>query len=224
MSWLLPESISTFGPDIDRIYYVILWITGIVFVLTEACLVWFLVRYRHKEGRKAEYIHGNTKAEVVWTVIPFIIVLGIAFFSRGVWAEIRDRDLIPEGAIPIRVVAKQFEWNVTYPGPDGALDTQDDATSRNILRVPVHQPVKILLNSEDVIHSFFLPVLRVKQDAVPGMETPVWFEATDTGRYDLACAELCGLGHYRMRGTLIVQSQEEFQSWQAGESAGAADQ
>lgn len=224
MSWLLPETISTFGPEIDRIYYWILWITGIVFVLTEACLIWFLIRYRHKEGRKAEYIHGNMTAEVVWTIIPFLIVIGIAFFSRGIWDEIRNPNSIPANALEIRVEATQFEWNATYPGEDGTLGTTDDPTSRNILRVPVDRPVKVLLNAEDVIHSFFVPALRVKQDAVPGTETPVWFEATETGDYVLACAELCGLGHYRMRGTLRVQSQADFQAWQATQSSSAADQ
>lgn len=224
MNWLLPETISTYGPEIDRIYYMILWITGIVFVLTEACLVYFLFRYRHKEGRKAAYVHGNAKAEVVWTVIPALIVLFIAFTSRDVWNQIRDPDRIPENAMPIRVTAKQFEWNAVYPGPDGELDTPDDLTSRNILHVPVDRPVVVLLNAEDVIHSFFLPALRVKQDAVPGMETPVWFEATETGEYVLACAELCGLGHYRMKGTLTVHSQADFQAWQAEQAARAADQ
>jgi len=224
MNWLLPESVSTFGADIDRIYYLILWVTGIVFVGTEALLLWFIFRYRHREGREAEYIHGSTKAEVIWTVTPFLIVLFIAFVSRGVWVDVKDPDRVPEGALPMLVSAKQFEWNVTYPGPDERLGTDDDFAVRNQLHVPVDRPVHILLTSEDVIHSFFLPDLRVKQDVVPGMETMVWFEATRTGEYPLACAELCGLGHYRMGATMTVHSEEGYQEWMGTETGAAAEQ
>jgi cytochrome c oxidase subunit 2 len=218
-SWLMPESFSTFGPDIDRMYYVILVITGIVFFATEILLVYLLVKYRHREGRKAEYIHGHVTAEIVWTAVPFMIVLGIALASRGLWAEIRDPALIPPDAMEVRVVAKQFEWNATYPGPDGAFDTGDDFTLRNRFSVPVGRPVNVRLGSEDVIHSFFLPDMRVKQDAVPGMEIGVWFEATQAGEYPIGCAELCGIGHTRMRGTLTVLSTNDFQSWLAERQA-----
>ena len=224
MNWLLPESVSTFGAEIDRLYYIILWITGIIFVITQVALVYFLFKYRHREGHRAEYIQGSTKAEVIWTVIPFIIVLGLAFMSRGVWADIRDPDRIPPGAMKIWVTAKQFEWNVTYSGPDGELGTADDFVKRNTFHVPVDRPIHVALRAEDVIHSFFLPDLRVKQDAVPGMEIPVWFEAMETGEYVLACAELCGLGHYRMKGKMVVLSQEEFQQWERNESAPEADE
>ena len=219
MNWLLPESVSTFGGDIDRLYYIILWITGIVFVVTEVALVYFIVRYRHKEGRRAEYIHGNTKAEIVWTAVPFVIVLALALMSRGVWADVRDPGRIPPGAMKIWVTAKQFEWNVTYAGADGELGTEDDFVKRNIFHVPVDRPVHVVLRAEDVIHSFFLPDLRVKQDAVPGMDIPVWFEATKTGEYVLACAELCGNSHYRMKGSMVVLSQEEFAAWERNEIA-----
>lgn len=220
-SWLMPESASTFGPDIDRMYYVILIITGIVFVVTEVLLVWFLVRYRHKEGRKAEYLHGNVKAEIVWTAVPFVIVLGIALASRGLWAEIRDPDSMPTDGVEVHVTAKQFEWNATYAGADGAFGTGDDVTLRNRMSVPVDRPVVVTLQSEDVIHSFFLPDMRVKQDAVPGMEIPVWFEATRTGEFTIGCAELCGIGHTRMRGTLTVLGPDEFRSWLAEQQASA---
>jgi cytochrome c oxidase subunit 2 len=220
-SWLMPESASTFGPDIDRMYYVILVITGIVFVVTEVLLVWFLIRYRHKEGRKAEYIHGNVKAEIVWTAIPFVIVLGIALASRGLWAEIRDPDSMPTDAVEVHVTAKQFEWNATYAGADEAFGTGDDVTVRNRMSVPVDRPVRVTLQSEDVIHSFFLPDMRVKQDAVPGMEIPVWFEATRTGDYTIGCAELCGIGHTRMRGTLTVLGPDDFRSWLADQQPSA---
>jgi cytochrome c oxidase subunit 2 len=223
--WILPEPVSNLGAEIDSIYYLILIITGIIFVVVEVALVWFLIRYRRREGRRAEYSHGNKTAEIVWTVIPFVLVLFIAYTSNGVWlkAKLADRQGgVPTDAIPMRVMAKQFEWNVSYPGPDGRLDTPDDFIVRNQLHVPVDRAVRIELGSEDVIHSFFLPDLRVKQDAVPGMVIPVWFEATKSGEYDWACAELCGLGHYRMRAKVTVHEAGAFEEWQASQAAPAA--
>jgi cytochrome c oxidase subunit 2 len=222
-SWLMPETVSTFGPAIDSMYYVILWITGIVFFATEITLLVFLVKYRHREGRKAEHIHGSNRAEFVWTTIPFVIVMSLAFYSKGLWDEIRDPDLIPADAYQINLMARQFEWNATYSGADGQFGTADDFESLNIIHIPVDQPIRVELEAEDVIHSFFLPDFRVKQDAVPGMITPVWFEATRTGEFPVACAELCGLGHYTMGGTIIVHSQADFQDWLADQQAEAED-
>ncbi len=222
-SWLMPETVSTFGPALDDLYYVILWITGIVFFITEIVLVVLLVKYRYKEGRKAAYIHGSNKAEVVWTITPFVIVMGLVIYSKGLWDEIRDPANIPPNAYAIDVTAKQYEWNATYPGADGQLGTADDFVSRNALHIPVDRPVRVNLRAEDVLHSFFLPAFRVKQDAVPGMMTPVWFEATRTGEFTLACAELCGLGHYRMKGSVTVHSQADFQSWLDGRQADEED-
>lgn len=220
MSWLLPESVSTFGPDIDRIYYIILFVTGIVFVGTEALLLWFIFRYRAREGHEAEYIHGSLKAEVIWTLAPFLVVLGIAFMSRGVWADVRDPDQVPGDALEVDVMASQFEWTATYPGADGRLHTDDDLVTRNEIHVPVDQPIRVILRADDVLHSFFLPDLRVKQDAIPGKEIPVWFEANETGEYPLACAELCGLGHYRMGGTLFVHARSDYDQWLEEQTAG----
>ena len=222
--WILPEAVSNFGPEIDSIYYLILIITGVIFVLVEVTLVVFLIRYRRRDGRRATYSHGDKAAEAVWTVIPFVLVLFIAYTSNAVWLRAKQADRTgsaPADALPLRVTAKQFEWNVGYPGPDGLLDTADDFTVRNQLHVPVNRPVRIELTSEDVIHSFFLPEFRVKQDAVPGMVIPVWFEATKTGDYDWACAELCGLGHYRMRGSVTVHAPGEFESWESERSSGS---
>lgn len=222
--WLLKEPVSTFGPEIDSIYYLILVITAAIFVIVEVGLVTFLIKYRHREGRRAEYSHGNTKLEVVWTVVPFILVMGIAWMSMRVWleAKVADRGHVPEGALPLRVTAKQFEWNVTYPGLDGELGTADDFVKRNQLHLPVGRAVRIELTSEDVIHSFFLPDFRVKQDAVPGMVIPVWFQPTATGEYPLGCAELCGLGHYRMRGSVTVHEADAFDAWMNEEGGGNA--
>ena len=224
LSWVMPDNaVSTFGPTLDSLWLVILWITGFIFVITEITLLVFMVKYRHKEDRKADYIHGSNKAEVVWTTITFVIVMVLAFYTKGIWDEIRDPNLIPANAYPIHMMAKQFEWNATYAGADGQFGTADDFLSLNVLHIPVDRPVVVQLEAEDVIHSFFIPEFRVKQDAVPGMSTPVWFEATQTGEFTLACAELCGLGHYTMGGTVIVHSQADFQDWLAQQQAAAED-
>lgn len=217
MNWLLPAGVSTYAADVDRIYYLILVITALAFVIVEVALIYFLVRYRGRPGRKAYYTHGSVKAEVVWTAVPAVVVVMIGVLSGRVWDDIRGRDRIPEGAYPIAVQAKQFEWNVTYPGTDGELGTDDDFTRRNVLTIPVDTPIVVMLTSEDVIHSFFLPEFRVKQDAVPGMTIPVWFQAMQTGEFALACAELCGTGHTTMGGRVTVLSRDDYDRWLAQE-------
>ena len=212
-SWMMPETVSTYGPAIDQLYYVILVITGVVFFLTEGALIAFLVMYRHKEGRKAAYIHGSTKAEVVWTVVPFLIVMAIALASKSSWDLVKNPANFPADAMRLVVTAKQYEWNVTYPGADGVLGTADDYSLLNALHAPEDRPILIYLRSEDVLHSFFLPEMRVKQDAVPGQEIRVWFEAVQPGDYTVGCAELCGMGHYTMNGTLTVYTQEGYDAW-----------
>ena len=140
-SWLMPETVSTYGPALDNMYYVILWITGIVFFATEITLLYFMVKYRHKEGRKAEYIHGSNNAEIIWTSVTFVIVVGLAFYSKGLWDEIRDPDRIPPDAYPIHVMGAQFEWSATYAGADGQFGTSDDFVS-STKRRPVRSPTR----------------------------------------------------------------------------------
>jgi cytochrome c oxidase subunit 2 len=219
MQWILPPAASSYAGDIDFLYYLILVITGIAFVVVEVGLLWFVIRYRARPGRRATYTHGNMRAEVVWTAIPAVTVVALGIMSGGVWDRIKGRDSVPADALPYRVTARQFEWHVTHPGPDGMLDTPDDFTLRNQLHVPVDRPVVVHLGSEDVIHSFFVPAFRIKQDAVPGMHIRVWFEATDVGAYELACAELCGLGHYRMGAMVTVHESREFEEWTIGQAA-----
>lgn len=213
MSWGLPESASSLASGIDSIYYLILGITGAIFVIVELALVYYMVKYRAREGRRAEFIEGSTTAEVIWTAIPAVILVALALLSNRVWSQIKDPEHFPKDALQLKVEAKQFEWLVTYAGPDGTMGTSDDFTKRNQLHLPVDRPVVATLTSQDVIHSFFVPAFRIKQDAVPGMEIPVWFDATETGEFELACAELCGLGHYRMRASVTVHTQEEYQRW-----------
>jgi cytochrome c oxidase subunit 2 len=210
---MLPPSASTFAADIDRIYYAILIVTGIAFVVVEVGLVWFLIKYRDRPGRTVRYTHGSVKAEVIWTAVPAVTVIIIGLVSGPVWNHIKGRHSVPEGALPITILAKQFEWHVTYPGPDGQIGGTDDFTIRNQLHVPVDRPVVVTLHAEDVIHSFNVPAFRLKQDAVPGMTIRSWFQATKPGTYELGCAELCGLGHYRMRAVVTVHAQPEYEEW-----------
>ena len=216
-TWWLPENISTFGKPVDDLFYVILWITGIVFVGVQIALLLFLFKYKQKPGVRAHYTHGDDKLEIIWTVIPAIILVVLAFWSQHIWANVKGS--IPSGAIPVEIEAEQFAWNVRYAGADGKFNTSDDVKTINQLHIPVGQPVKATLKSiakdgkHPVIHSFFLPEFRLKQDVVPGMKIDIWFEATRTGKYEIACAEFCGLGHYRMRGALSIHSKEGFDAW-----------
>jgi len=207
----LPESVTTTAPEIDQVFYLVLAITGIAFVLVEATLLVFLVRYRARPGRRATYTHGNSLVEVIWTVIPACIMLFLAFHSQRVWARVRGTPPPPD--LEVEITAEQFVWNIRYAGADGKLNTADDITTINQLHLPVHQTVLIHLKSKDVIHSFFVPQFRMKQDAVPGLTSHLWISATKTGNFEIACAELCGLGHYRMRGYLTIESPAAFQAW-----------
>ena len=220
MDWSLPPNLSAQGQGVDDMYYLILVITGIAFVLVQLGIIWFVVRYRHREGRRALYHHGSDRLELVWTAIPALVMVFLGVYSGQIWAQIKNSDALPDDAVTIGISAKQFEWNVTHPGPDGRLGTEDDVEERNRLHVPVDRPVVVQLTSEDVIHSFFVPELRVKQDAVPGKTIPVWFTATEPGELVLGCAELCGLGHYRMRARVTVHEPGGFEAWQAERAAG----
>jgi cytochrome c oxidase subunit 2 len=211
LSWWLPEDVSTYGKDIDFLFYLIYYITGAIFVLVAAAMIAFLVLYRHKEGRRATYTHGNTTLEIVWTVVPTLILVVLTFLSVPTWARIKMQ--MPKTDLTVQVNAKQFNWIVTYPGPDGKFGTEDDKTFDNEIHVPVGKPVKLVLKAQDVIHSLFMPNLRFKQDAVPGREIPAWFEATKPGKYEMPCAELCGFGHSGMRGWLFVHTPEDYQKW-----------
>jgi len=222
MSWWLPLQGSTFAPQIDGLFIAILIITGLAFVIVEAGLIWFVIKYRGRPGRKGHYTHGSAKAEVIWTAIPAVTVVALGLVSNHYWKEIKGRDSIPADAYPIGIHAKQFEWQVTYPGPDGQLGTADDFTVRNQLHVPVGRNIVVVLTSEDVVHSFWVPVLRVKQDAVPGMTIRAWFQATVPGEYELGCAELCGMGHYRMRARVFVHTPAEFTAWMQQQIQGGA--
>lgn len=215
--WWLPENISTYGAKIDQLFYVILVITGVVFFGVQIALVMFLFKYRDKPGAKATYTHGNDRLELIWTIIPSVILVVLMIWSQAIWVDLKKEP--PQDSVAVEIQAEQFAWNVNYPGADGKFGTSDDIKTVNQLHIPVGKPVRVRLTSigkdknHPVIHSFFLPEVRLKQDVVPGMAIDVWFEATRTGKYEIACAEFCGLGHYRMRGFLTIHSPEGFTAW-----------
>jgi cytochrome c oxidase subunit 2 len=214
----LPRDVSDSGYKIDGLFFFILGLTGVVFIATEVVLFWFLWKYDAATNREpVKYTHGSHNLEIIWTILPAATLLFIAIYQMHAWAD--SKISRPDVPVTARVIARQFEWRLVYPGPDGKLDTPDDIHDVNDLHVPVDETVLIELVSEDVLHDFFLPNLRVKQDAVPGMAIPVWFKARDTGIFDLVCAELCGWGHYKMKGRLTVESRSQFDAWLAAKAA-----
>ena len=211
LSWWLPENVSSYGAQIDNLFYVIYYVTGVTFFLVQGALIAFLVMYRHREGRRATYTHGNTALEIAWTIAPAVLLVILGVVSRSVWADIKQH--VPPSDVFVQVTAKQFNWEIAYPGLDGKIGTEDDVTVDNEVHVPVDKTVRLLLKSRDVIHSFFIPHARFKQDLVPGHEIPAWFKITKPGDYEIPCAELCGFGHSGMKGMLHVLPQAEYEAW-----------
>lgn len=262
-TYWLPTDVSTTGAPVDQLFNGILYLTGAVNIAVFVLLVIFLVQYRYRPGRQAKFIHGNNKLEIAWTLIPTVILALIAAVSQTTWARIKYTSQMPSHgeAIEVEVVARQFAWYTHYAGKDNKLGTrQFELISRNakeaseqigldrasagakddivtpIMVIPVNRKIYIHLTSIDVIHSFFLPNFRIKQDAMPGLNGRVWIEATKTSAevigtvdpdnalpiekllgyakpYDIVCAELCGQGHYTMRGQLYVVSEEIYEKW-----------
>jgi len=193
-----------------------------------------IVRYRDKGGAAVQS-HGNDRLEWIWTTAAAILFIGLGLITAGLWAKVHIEPA-PANAMRVEVLAKQFAWSFRYAGPDGrfgrtsirmvndangnpfGLDDTDPAGRDDIvtstLRVPVNVPVQLTLQSRDVIHNFFVRELRMKQDAVPGMRIPLPFLANRTGEFEIACSELCGLGHHQMRSKLTVITAEAFADWQ----------
>ena len=213
LNWWLPENVTSYGQDIDWLFHLIYAITGVTFILVTVALLAFVVIYRDRPGRRARYTHGNTTLEIVWTVVPALILVVLTFLSVPAWSKIKMT--MPATDVVIEVTAKQFNWQVRYPGPDGKFGTDDDKTFLDEMHVPVGKPVRINLKSQDVIHSFFVPQFRIKQDAVPGREIGVWFDVMKPGKYECSGAELCGFGHSGMRGWVYAHSAEDYAKWMA---------
>jgi cytochrome c oxidase subunit 2 len=214
--WFPSEAGSPLGRQIDDLFYLILYIVTVVFVAVHVALGYVLWKASKKNDKKAWFSHGSHSLEVIWTIVPAGILLFIALYQMDVWAQFRIQSHFPEEAYkhPIaEVTARQFEWRIRYPQPGDTLEIKPhkhDLYAANELIVPAGRPVMIYLRTEDVQHSFFVPRLRVKQDAVPGQVIPVWFEATAPGEYELLCAELCGWGHYTMKARVIALPEEDY--------------
>ncbi len=214
MRWL-PENVSTYGGEIDAVFALIYYLTVAWFFLTIGALVIFLVLYRRRDGVRASYIRGERWGEAGWVLAVVLVVLlldlWIDFRGNPVWAKVKVQ--MPPTDLVVQVTAKQFNWEILYPGPDGKFGTADDRQFDNELHVPANKVVRVVLKSKDVIHSFFLPNLRLKQDMVPGRDIEAWFQATKPGKFELPCAELCGFGHSGMKGYLYAHPEEEYNRW-----------
>ncbi len=207
------------GQQIDDLFYLLLIITTVVFIGTQFALGYVLWKGSDVKPGRAWFSHGSHNLEVIWTILPAIILLFISLYQMDVLARIRVMSKFPEQASrdPIaEVTARQFEWRIRYPAPGKKLLAQpqpDDLYTVNDLHVPVGQPVMIRLRSDDVQHSFGLPHLRLMQDAVPGLVIPVWFRSNAVGKFEIVCKELCGWGHYKMQGELTVELEEDYEAY-----------
>jgi cytochrome c oxidase subunit 2 len=241
--WWLPVAASSAAAAIDHQFVNTYIIMGIVFVLAQCSLGLFAWMYRdRKSSPTADYSHGNTTMEIVWTVLTAIMFVGMNLMGSKIWAAERFEPA-SASAIPVEVTGMQFAWYFRYAGPDGkfgltspklmdpssgseaaiGLDNDDPAAKDDVVTgtmfLPINRQVDLTLRAVDVIHSFFVPNMRFKQDAVPGLAIHMHFTPTQIGDYEIACAELCGLGHYKMHGMLKVVSQEDFDKWLAAREA-----
>lgn len=224
--WWFPENISVHGVGIDSQYAITLAVVAFAFVAAQIGLGYVVWKYRSApDKQRATYSHGNNRLEVVWTLVTALIFIGLAVMGQRVWASLHFQDA-PAGSFEIHVIAQQFQWNFQYPGKDNVfgrtdpklindgsqnfvgLDDTDEHAKDDIvaptLVLPLNRPVKIILRSRDVTHSLWIPNMRFKQDAVPGLEIPLHFTATKEGLYEIACAELCGQLHYKMGAKMLV--------------------
>ena len=205
LDWWLPPNVSTFGQEIDWLFHLIYYITGVTFVLVFVTMLAFVIIYRDRPGRTARYTHGSTPLEIAWTVVPALILVILTMLSVPAWSRINMH--VPPADFDVNVTAKQFNWQVNYPGSDTVFLDE--------MHVPVNKVIRVHLRSQDVIHSFFVPQFRMKQDAVPGREIVQWFEVVKPGKYEWPCAELCGFGHSGMRGWIYVHTPAEYAKWAA---------
>lgn len=236
--WWLPAAISEHAPALDRQFLITILVVGVSFAAAQIGLGWMVWKYRDtgKSGDRATYSHGSNRLEVLWTVITAIVFIALGVMGQSVWASLRLYDA-PPGSYNVNVVAQQFQWNFHYAGADGkygrtdpsliddgslnfvGLDAADgpakDDSVVSTLVIPVNRPVELRLRSKDVIHNFWVPQLRFKQDLVPGMEIKVHFTANRVGKYELACAELCGQLHFKMKSYMLVLPEDELTALQA---------
>jgi cytochrome c oxidase subunit 2 len=220
IEFLLPSA-STYSADIDFVWSLIFWIVGFWFLLTEAVFFWLIFRFRAKDGVRGQYVSGELKSEKKWITWPHMAVLvfdvAIVVAAVRVWYVVKQD--IPPAQETVRVVGQQWAWSFVHPGPDQKLGNADDIATVDELHVKVDTLYHFQLESRDVLHSFSVPVFRLKQDAIPGRVITGWFEATKTGTYDIQCAEICGIGHGIMGARIVIETPEQHAAWMAGKSA-----
>ena len=231
----LPVQASTHAGEIDQMIALVHWLMLVLFVGWGGYFLFVLVRFRKKANPVASYAGAKGKfAKSIEVAVAVVEVLLLVFYAIPAWAKRVKAFPAENEAVVVRVVGEQFSWNIHYPGPDGKFgrtdaklvsadnplgldrkdpDAKDDITTVNQLNLPVDRPILVHLSTKDVIHSFGLFEMRVKQDAIPGMQIPVWFIPNRVGNYEIACSQLCGLGHYRMRGFVTIQSAADYQKW-----------
>jgi len=206
------DSASSFSGDIDNLFFVITLIIGFWFFLVFGALVYFILKFRRKDGLKAKYITGEKHSETKWTHYPHYAVIAMDVFIIAanilVWVNIKQT--LPPKDNLIRVIGQQWSWSFVDAGQDGVLDTADDITTVNDLHVKVDETYHFELQSRDVLHNFSVPAFRLRQDAVPGRTITGWFKPISTGSFDIQCAEMCGYGHGIMGAAITVHSEESY--------------
>jgi cytochrome c oxidase subunit II len=195
---MLPPQGSEFAKEIDTIYLGLGWLSVILFLGITLAALYFAWRFRYKPGRVTPHMTHNSALEIIWTVLPLLLCVVIFFIGLKGWMEY---SVAPGDAMEIQITAKKWLWQFEYP---------DGSRTINDLHVPIGKPVKFTMTSEDVLHDFFVPVMRVKHDVVPGRYTQVWFTPTVKGVFDITCAEYCGKGHSDMRGKLTVEDEASY--------------
>jgi cytochrome c oxidase subunit 2 len=206
---LWPDRASTIAGNVDALYIFLLVLSGLMCVLIYALILYFAARYRKRPGHVAEQIEGSTPLELTWSIIPMGIFLVIFFWGAVIYFQERTP---PRGATEVYVVAKQWMWKLQH---------EDGQREINELHVPVGRDIKMIMTSQDVIHSFYVPAFRIKQDVLPGRYTTAWFHATKPGTYHLFCAEYCGTQHSGMIGQVVVMDLAQYEAWLSGTASGA---
>ncbi len=206
---------STYAADIDNLFTLVFVLVGFWFVLCECVLFWMILRFRKRAGVGSEYITGDEKSQHRWILLPHILVLVFDIFilvgAIIVWNNVKQN--LPPAEATVRVIGQQWAWTFVHPGPDGKQGTADDIAKVNELHVQVGTLYHYQLESKDVLHSFSVPVFRLKQDAIPGRVITGWFEPTQTGEWDIQCAEICGIGHGVMAARVFIEGPEQHAAW-----------
>lgn len=206
---------SSFSGDVDHLFWIVTGFIGFWFVVAQAITFYFVIRYRRKEGEKAAYITGKSWKQLAWVFWPTVLVVICDGFidvaTAGVWHTMKET--LPPAEQTVLVTAQQWAYTFRHAGPDGLLGTPDDIVTVDDLHLEVGKTCHFKLESTDVLHSFSIPTMRVKQDVIPGRTITGWFKPTATGVYDIQCAQICGIGHGYMYAHLTVETADEHKKW-----------